>query len=200
MLKASPFFGQQAVGGEVRDQATHPVNVREQLLEEEMAEQGLGGHTNGVPEYPNGLIEMYAAGMSQDEVQELPQQSVGQRSYISEMRQARGGDIVAPMMSMGVSLGPMQEIPLYHWQLARESRQDAERRAQHLLYSQQLNGVHTRGGIRSAGDDEPLARDLYRGSNMETGGERYPIQETNTAAPVVYTFTCSAAQQYPINR
>ena len=94
MFKASPFFGQQAVGGEVRDHATHPVNVREQLLEEQTTGQGLGGHINGVPEYPNELMELSAAGMSQGEVQELPQQSVGQGSYTSEMRQARGGVIV----------------------------------------------------------------------------------------------------------
>ena len=91
MFKASPFFGQQAVGGEVRDHATHPVSVREQLLEEQTTGQGLGGHINGVPEYPNELMELSAAGMSQGEVQELPQQSVGQGSYTSEMRQARGG-------------------------------------------------------------------------------------------------------------
>ena len=200
LFKASLFFGQQAVGGEVRDHATHPVNVREQLLEEQTTEQGLGGYINGVPEYPNRLMELSAAVMSQCEVQELTQQSVGRRSYTSGMRQARGEVIVAPRMLMGVSLGPMQEIPLYHWQLARESREDAERRAQHLLYSQHLNGVHIRGGFGSAGDNEPLARDMYRGSNLEIGGERYPIQETNTAGPVQYTFTCSEAQQYPLNR
>ena len=200
MFTSIPFFGQQAVGGEVRDHATHPINVREQLFEGQTTEQGVGGHINGVPEYPNGLMELSEAGMSQGEVQELPQRSVGQSSCTSGLRQARGRVIAAPRMLMEVSLGPMQEIPLYHWQLTRASRQDAERRAQHLLYSQHLNGVHPRGGIRSAGDNEPLARDLYRGSNMEAGGERYPIQETNTAGPVEYTFTCSAAQQYPINR
>ena len=194
MFKASTFFGQQAVGGEVRDHATHPINVREQLLEEQTTEQGFGGHVNGVPQYPNGLMELMEAGMSQGEVQELPQQSVGHRLYTAGMRQARGGVIIAPRMLMGMSLGPMQEIPLYHRQLARESRQDAERRAQYL------NGVHPRGGFGSAGDDEPLARDMYRGSNLEIGGERYPIQETNTTGPVGYTFTCSAAQQHPINR
>ena len=172
----------------------------EQLLEEQTTEQGFGGHSHGVPEYPNGLMELSAAGMSQGEVQEMPQQSAGQRSYTSEMRQARGGVIVTPRMLMGLSFGPMQEIPLYHGQLARESRQDAERRAQHLLYSQHLNGVHLGGGFRSAGDDEPLARDMYRGSNLEIGGERYPTQETNIAGPVEHNCTCSAAQQYPINR
>ena len=200
MLKISSFFGQQAEGGEVTDHSTHPINVREQLLDEQATEQGFGDHSNGPPEYPNGLMELSEAGISQIEVQELPQQSVGQRSYTSEMRQARGGVIVAPRMLMGLSLGPMREIPLYHGQLARENRQDAERRAQHLLYSQHLNGVHPRGGFRSAGEDEPLARDMYRGSNLEIDGERYPIQETNTAGPVEYTFTCSAAQQYAINR
>ena len=94
MFKSIPFFGQQAVGGEVRDHATHPINVREQLLEEQTAEQGLGGHINGAPEYPNGLIELSAAGMSQGEVQELTKQAVEQRSYTSEMRQARWGVIV----------------------------------------------------------------------------------------------------------
>ena len=140
MFKAIPFFGQQAIGGEVRDQSTHPINVREQLLEEQTTEQGLGGHSNGVPEYPNGLMELSASGISHVEVQEMLQQSAGQRSYTSEMRQARGRVTTTPRMLMGLSLGPMQEIPLYHGQLARESRQDAERRAQHLLYSLHLNG------------------------------------------------------------
>ena len=146
------------------------------MLEEQTTEQGLGGHSNGVPEYPNGLMELSAAVMSQCEVQELTQQSVGRRSYTSEMRQARGGVFVA------------------------RGRQDAERRAQQLLYSQHLNGVHPRGVFRSAGDDEPLARDMYPGSNLEIGGERYPTQETNIAGPVENNCTCSAAQQYPINR
>ena len=176
MFKSIPFFGQQAVGGEVRDNATHPINVREQLLEEQTAEQGLGGHINGVPEYPNGLMELSAAVMSQCEVQELTQQSVGGRSYTAEMRQGREGFIVAG------------------------GRQDAERRAQQLLYSQHLNGVHPRRGVRSARDDEPLARNMYRGSNLEIGGERYPIQETNIAGPVEHNCTCSVPQQYPINR
>ena len=145
-------------------------------------------------------MELSAAGISQGEVQELPQQSVGQTSYTSEMRQARGGVTLTPRMLVGLSLGPMQEIPLYHGQLARESRQDAERRAQQLLYSLHLNGEHQRGAFRSAGDDEPLARDVYRGSNLEIGVERYPIQETNIAGPVEQNCTCSAAQQYPMNR
>ena len=203
MFRSISFFGQQAVGGEVRDHATHSVNVREQLLEEQTAEQGLGGHINGATEYPNVLIELSAAGMSQGEEKELTQQSVGRRSYTSERRQAHGGVIVArglPRMLVEVSLGPMQEIPLYHWQLARDRRQDAERRAQHLLYIQQLNGVHPRGGFRSAGDDEPLARDMYRGSNLEIDGEMYSIQETNIAGPVEHNCTCSVPQQHPINR
>ena len=176
MFKSIPCFGQQAVRGEVRDHGTHPVNVREQLLEEQTAEQGLGGHINGVPEYPNGLMELSAAVMSQCEVQELTQQSVGRRSYTAEMRKGREGVIVA------------------------RGTQDAERRAQQLLCSQHLNGVHPRGGFRSAGDDGTLARDMYRGSNLEIGGERYPIQETNIAGPVEHNCTCSVPQQYPINR
>ena len=176
MFKSIPFFGQQAVGGEVRDHATHPVNVREQLLEEQTTGQGLGGHINGVPEYPNGLMELSAAVMSQCEVQELTQQSVGRRSYTAEMRQGREGFIVAG------------------------GRQDAEQRAQQLLYSHHLYGVHPRRSVRSAGDDEPLARNMYRGSNLEIGGERYPIQETNIAGPVEHNCTCSVPQQYPINR
>ena len=64
------------------------------MLEEQTTGQGLGGHINGVPEYPNELMELSAAGMSQGEVQELPQQSVGEGSYTSEMGQARGGVIV----------------------------------------------------------------------------------------------------------
>ena len=170
--------------------------MREQLLEEQTTEQGFGGYSNGVPEYPNGLMELSASGISHVEMQEMPQLSAGQRSYTSQMRQARWGVTATPRMM----LGPMQEIPLYHRQLARESRQDSERITQHLLYSLHLNGEQPRWGFRSAGDDEPLARDVYRGSNLEIGIERYPIQETNIAWPVEYNFTCSAAQQYPINR
>ena len=121
-------------------------------------------------------MELSAARMSQGEVQELTQQSVGRTSYASEMWQACGGVFVA------------------------RGRKDTERRTQQLLYSRHLNGAHPRGGYWSAGDDEPLARDMYRGSNLEIGGERYPIQEANIAGPVEHNCTCSAAQQYPINR
>ena len=191
-------------------------------MEEQTTEQlGFRDHVNGAPEYPNGLMELTVARISQSEVQDplycqhpedwLIEQLVGRRLH----RQASGGANVTagcpnPLLDLVLELlsaGPTNEIPLcQQWLADRQTRQHSGQWScgPGLLYCNDRSREHPRRASRSIDDDddddETLAQEKYRGSHLEIVVERYPIQEKDNSGPVEHNCTCSVAQQYPINR